>query len=46
MNEQAVTSRKNQTESTLQIFLYQNTGLLLGFAIIIIISYYAKYIDL
>ncbi|XP_052065471.1 metal cation symporter ZIP14-like isoform X2 [Mytilus californianus] len=46
MNEQAATSRKNQTESTFQIFLYQNIGLLLGFAIIIIISYYGKYIDL
>ncbi|CAC5409683.1 SLC39A14 [Mytilus coruscus] len=30
MNEQAATSRKNQSESTFQIFLYQNTGLLLG----------------
>ena len=45
MNAQAVTSRKNKTETTLQIFLYQNFGLLLGFLIIILISYFGKYID-
>lgn len=45
MNEQAATSKKNGTETTLQIFLYQNSGLLLGFIIIILISYYGKYIS-
>ncbi|CAC5374607.1 Zinc transporter ZIP6,Zinc transporter foi,Zinc transporter ZIP10 [Mytilus coruscus] len=46
MNEQAALSKKNKTESATQVFLYQNAGLLIGFLIIILISYYGKYIDM